>query len=189
MGEPQLLRVVHGVVERGAYEAQRYAYGGRPQQPPEEYQGVVQPYMQRKIECAFAVVSVIHQNKPFAVIDDGYIIPSVDRYIWSLLKLYYKLKEGLRMENRKTEYRKYALYTFLTLMIELSIASLMDLLISKFQSVYHPASYIPMYERLWDHGILKVICVTGALFLYFIIKWYCEGEKTHDGSGAQEKAE
>ena len=44
------------------------------------------------------------------------------------------------MENRKTEYRKYALYTFLTLMIELSIASLMDMLLSKFGSFYSAAA-------------------------------------------------
>ena len=76
------------------------------------------------------------------------------------------------------ENKKYALYTFLTLMIELSVASLMYLIISNFQSVYHPASYIPMYERLWDYGILKVICVTAALFLYFVCKCYYKGGET-----------
>lgn len=93
------------------------------------------------------------------------------------------------MENRKIECRKYALYTFLTLMIELSIASLMDMILSKFQSVYHPASYIPMYERLWHYGILKVICVTAALFLYFIIKCYYKGGETHEESDTQKKTE
>ena len=92
------------------------------------------------------------------------------------------------MENRKIECRKYALYTFLTLMIELSVASVMNLLLSKFQSVYHPASYTPMYERLWDYGILKVICVTAALFLYFICRCY-KGGATHEESGIREKAE
>ncbi len=87
------------------------------------------------------------------------------------------------------ENRKYALYTFLTLMIELSVASLMYLIISNFQSVYHPVSYTPMYERLWDYGILKVICVTAALFLYFIIKCYYKGGEISEGSGKQEKAE
>lgn len=87
------------------------------------------------------------------------------------------------------ENKKYALYTFLTLMIEMSIASLMYLIISKFQSVYHPANYIPMYDRLWDYGILKVICVTAALFLYFIIKCYYKGGEISEGSGKQEKAE
>ena len=72
--QPQLLRKIHGVVECGAYEAQRYAYDGRPQQPLEEYQGVVQPYMQSKVECSFAVMPVIHKNKPFMLIDAGYII-------------------------------------------------------------------------------------------------------------------
>ena len=80
------------------------------------------------------------------------------------------------------ENKKYALYTFLTLMIELSIASLMYLIISKFQSVYHPASYIPMYERLWHYGILKVICLTAALFLYFVCKCYYKGGETHKES-------
>ncbi len=87
------------------------------------------------------------------------------------------------------ENKKYALYTFLTLMIELSVASLMYLIISNFQSVYHPVSYTPMYERLWDYGILKVICVTAALFLYFIIKCYYKGGEISEGSGKQEKAE
>ena len=73
------------------------------------------------------------------------------------------------MENRKTEYRKYALYTFLTLMIELSIASLMDMLLSKFESFYSAAAYVPMSDKLWHYGILKVICVTAALFLYFVL--------------------
>ena len=39
------------------------------------------------------------------------------------------------------ENRKYALYTFLTLMIELSIASMMDMLLSKLESFYSAASY------------------------------------------------
>ena len=38
------------------------------------------------------------------------------------------------MKEHCREYKKYALYTFLTLMIELSIASLMDMLLSKFES-------------------------------------------------------
>lgn len=87
------------------------------------------------------------------------------------------------------ENKKYALYTFLTLMIELSIASLMYLIISNFQSVYHPASYIPMYERLWDYGILKVICVTAALFLYFVCKCYYKGGETHEEFDTQKKTE
>ena len=81
--------------------------------------------------------------------------------------IYKKAAKNMYCEKIKENYmenKKYALYTFLTLMIELSIASLMYLIISNFQSVYHPASYIPMYERLWDYGILKVICVTAALF-------------------------
>ena len=93
------------------------------------------------------------------------------------------------MENRKTEYRKYALYTFLTLMIELSIASLMDMLLSKFESFYSAAAYVPMSDKLWHYGILKVICVTAALFLYFIIKCYYKGGDISEGSGKQEKAE
>ena len=94
-----------------------------------------------------------------------------------------KIKENY-MENKK-----YALYTFLTLMIELSIASLMYLIISNFQSVYHPASYIPMYDRLWDYGILKVICVTAALFLYFVCKCYYKGGETQEESDTQKKTE
>ena len=93
-------------------------------------------------------------------------------------------KEGLKMENRK-----YALYTFLTLMIELSIASLMDMLLSKFESFYSAAAYVPMSDKLWHYGILKVICVTAALFLYFIIKCYYKGGEISEGSGKQEKAE
>ena len=87
------------------------------------------------------------------------------------------------------ENRKYALYTFLTLMIELSIASLMDMLLSKFESFYSAAAYVPMSDKLWHYGILKVICVTGALFLYFIIKCYYKGGEISEGSGKQEKAE
>ena len=88
------------------------------------------------------------------------------------------------MENRKTEYRKYALYTFLTLMIELSIASVMYLLVVKLQS-----SYLFISDALWHYGILKVICVTAALFLYFIIKCYYKGGEISEGSGKQKKAE
>lgn len=87
------------------------------------------------------------------------------------------------------ENRKYALYTFLTLMIELSIASLMDMLLSKFESFYSAAAYVPMSDKLWHYGILKVICVTAALFLYFIIKCYYKGGKISEGSGKQEKTE
>lgn len=87
------------------------------------------------------------------------------------------------------ENRKYALYTFLTLMIELSIASLMDMLLSKFESFYSAAAYVPMSDKMWHYGILKVICVTAALFLYFIIKCYYKGGKISEGSGKQEKAE
>lgn len=87
------------------------------------------------------------------------------------------------------ENKKYALYTFLTLMIELSIASLMNLLLSKFQSFYSAAAYVPMSDKLWHYGILKVICVTAALFLYFIIKCYYKGGEISEGSGKQEKAE
>ena len=98
------------------------------------------------------------------------------------------------MENRKTEYRKYALYTFLTLMIELSVASLMDMLLSKFESfysaaTYSAATYVPMSDKLWHYGILKVICVTAALFLYFIIKCYYKGGETHEESDTQKKTE
>lgn len=88
------------------------------------------------------------------------------------------------MENRKTEYRKYALYTFLTLMIELSIASVMYLLVVKLQT-----SYLFISDALWHYGILKVICVTAALFLYFIIKCYYKGGEISEGSSKQEKAE
>lgn len=87
------------------------------------------------------------------------------------------------------ENRKYVLYTFLTLMIELSIASLMDMLLSKFESFYSAAAYVPMSDKLWHYGILKVICVTAALFLYFIIKCYYKGGEISEGSGKQEKAE
>ena len=87
------------------------------------------------------------------------------------------------------ENRKYALYTFLTLMIELSIASLMDMILSKFESFYSAAAYVPMSYKLWHYGILKVICVTAALFLYFIIKCYYKGGEISEGSGKQEKAE
>ena len=87
------------------------------------------------------------------------------------------------------ENRKYALYTFLTLMIELSVASLMDMLLSKFESFYSAATYVPMSDKLWHYGILKVICVTAALFLYFIIKCYYKGGEISEGSGKQEKAE
>ena len=98
------------------------------------------------------------------------------------------------MENRKTEYKKYALYTFLTLMIELSVASLMDMLLSKFESfysaaTYSAATYVPMSDKLWHYGILKVICVTAALFLYFIIKCYYKGGETHEESDTQKKTE
>jgi len=87
------------------------------------------------------------------------------------------------------ENRKYALYTFLTLMIELSVASLMDMLLSKFESFYSAAAYVPMSDKLWHYGILKVICVTAALFLYFIIKYYYKGGEISEGSGKQEKTE
>lgn len=87
------------------------------------------------------------------------------------------------------ENRKYALYTFLTLMIELSVASLMDMLLSKFESFYSAAAYAPMSDKLWHYGILKVICVTAALFLYFIIKCYYKGGEISEESGKQEKAE
>ena len=87
------------------------------------------------------------------------------------------------------ENRKYALYTFLTLMIELSVASLMDMLLSKFESFYTAAAYVPMSDKLWHYGILKVICVTAALFLYFIIKCYYKGGEISEESGKQEKAE
>ena len=50
------------------------------------------------------------------------------------------------------ENRKYALYTFLTLMIELSIASVMYLLVVKLQT-----SYLFISDALWHYGILKVI--------------------------------
>lgn len=65
------------------------------------------------------------------------------------------------------ENRKYALYTFLTLMIELSVASLMDMLLSKFESFYSAAAYVPMSDKLWHYGILKVICVTGGFIPLF----------------------
>lgn len=87
------------------------------------------------------------------------------------------------------ENRKYALYTFLTLMIELSVAPLMDMLLSKFESFYSAAAYVPMSDKLWHYGILKVICVTAALFLYFIIKCYYKGGEISEESGKQEKAE
>ena len=87
------------------------------------------------------------------------------------------------------ENRKYALYTFLTLMIELSVASLMDMLLSKFESFYSAAAYVPMSDKLWHYGKLKVICVTAALFLYFIIKCYYKGGEISEESGKQEKAE
>lgn len=87
------------------------------------------------------------------------------------------------------ENRKYALYTFLTLMIEMSVASLMDMLLSKFESFYSAAAYVPMSDKLWHYGILKVICVTAALFLYFIIKCYYKGGEISEESGKQEKAE
>ena len=92
------------------------------------------------------------------------------------------------------ENRKYALYTFLTLMIELSVASLMDMLLSKFESFYSAATssaatYVPMSDKLWHYGILKVICVTAALFLYFIIKCYYKGGETHEESDTQKKTE
>lgn len=82
------------------------------------------------------------------------------------------------------ENKKYALYTFLTLMIELSIASVMYLLVVKLQT-----SYLFISDALWHYGILKVICVTAALFLYFIIKCYYKGGEISEGSGTQEKAE
>lgn len=88
------------------------------------------------------------------------------------------------MENRKTEYKKYALYTFLTLMIEMSIASVMYLLVVKLQT-----SYLFISDALWHYGILKVICITAALFLYFIIKCYYKGGEISEESGKQEKAE
>ena len=87
------------------------------------------------------------------------------------------------------ENRKYALYTFLTLMIELSVASLMDMLLSKFESFYSAAAYVPMSDKLWHYGILKVICVTAALFLYFIIKCYYKGGEISEEPGKQKKAE
>lgn len=92
------------------------------------------------------------------------------------------------------ENRKYALYTFLTLMIELSVASLMDMLLSKIESfysaaTYSAATYVPMSDKLWHYGILKVICVTAALFLYFIIKCYYKGGETHEESDTQKKTE
>ncbi len=87
------------------------------------------------------------------------------------------------------EYKKYALYTFLTLMIELSIASLMDMLLSKFESFYSAAAYVPMSDKLCHYGILKVICVTAALFLYFIIKCYYKGGETQEESDTQKKTE
>ena len=82
------------------------------------------------------------------------------------------------------ENKKYALYTFLTLMIELSIASVMYLLVVKLQT-----SYLFISDALWHYGILKVICVTAALFLYFIIKCYYKGGEISEGSAKQEKAE
>ena len=82
------------------------------------------------------------------------------------------------------ENKKYALYTFLTLMIELSIASVMYLLVVKLQT-----SYLFISDALWHYGILKVICVTAALFLYFIIKCYYKGGEISEESGKQEKAE
>ena len=88
------------------------------------------------------------------------------------------------MENRKTEYRKYALYTFLTLMIELSITSVMYLLVVKLQT-----SYLFISDALWHYGILKVICVTAALFLYFVCKCYYKGDETHEESDTQKKTE
>lgn len=94
-----------------------------------------------------------------------------------------------KMKENCMEYKKYALYTFLTLMIELSIASLMDMILSKFESFYSAAAYVPMSDKLWHYGILKVICVTVVLFFYFIIKWYCEGGKAHEESDKQEKNE
>ena len=92
------------------------------------------------------------------------------------------------------ENRKYALYTFLTLMIELSVASLMDMLLSKFESfysaaIYSAATYVPMSDKLWHYVILKVICVTAALFLYCIIKCYYKGGETHEESDTQKKTE
>ncbi len=88
------------------------------------------------------------------------------------------------MENRKKEYRKYALYTFLTLMIELSIASLMYLLVAQSQMIYISISTV-----LWECGIFIIALVTAALFFYFIIKWYCEEDKTHEESDTGERAE
>ena len=79
--KPQLLRKIHGVVECGAYKAQRHAYDGRPQQPLEEYEGIAQPCVHRKVEYPPIVMLVIHKNTPFVLIDDGYIIPSIDRGI------------------------------------------------------------------------------------------------------------
>ena len=98
------------------------------------------------------------------------------------------------MKENCMEYKKYALYTFLTLMIELSIASLMDMLLSKFESfysaaAYSAATYVPMSDKLWHYGILKVICVTAALFLYFIIKCYYKGGEAHEESDTQKKTE
>ena len=97
------------------------------------------------------------------------------------------------MKENCMEYKKYALYTFLTLMIELSVASL-DMLLSKFESfysaaTYSAATYVPMSDKLWHYGILKVICVTAALFLYFIIKCYYKGGETHEESDTQKKTE
>ena len=46
-----------------------------------------------------------------------------------------------------------------------------------------------MSDKLWHYGILKVICVTAALFLYFIIKCYYKGGEISEESGKQEKAE
>lgn len=93
------------------------------------------------------------------------------------------------MKENCMEYKKYALYTFLTLMIELSVASLMDMLLSKFESFYSAAAYVPMSDKLWHYGILKVICVTAALFLYFIIKCYYKGGETQEESDTQKKTE
>ena len=81
VSEPQLLRKIHGVVECGAYEAQRCAYDGRQKQPLEEYEGIAQPCVHRKVEYPPIVMLVIHKNTPFVLIDDGYIIPSIDRGI------------------------------------------------------------------------------------------------------------
>ena len=79
--KPQLLRKIHGVVECGAYEAQRHAYDGRQKQPLEEYEGIARPCVHRKVEYPPIVMLVIHKNTPFVLIDDGYIIPSIDRCI------------------------------------------------------------------------------------------------------------